>query len=149
MTPPPVEPDPEKPEVALAILHCAGQFLLQLRDDLPTILYPGHWALFGGHLELGEPPDVGIRRELAEEIGHVPQQLFRVDCHEDTDVIRHIYYGELEVALEQLQLGEGQDMALASITDIRRGEHYSARTGKYHPLGAPHQRILLNYLENP
>jgi len=43
-------------QVAIAILHRQGQFLLQLRDNIPGIVYPGHWGLFGGHLELGETP---------------------------------------------------------------------------------------------
>jgi 8-oxo-dGTP diphosphatase len=40
------------PEVALAILYREGEFLLQLRDDIPTILYPGYWTLFGGCIPL-------------------------------------------------------------------------------------------------
>jgi hypothetical protein len=38
-------------EVAIAIIARKGKFLIQLRDDIPTIVYPGYWALFGGHLE--------------------------------------------------------------------------------------------------
>lgn len=34
----------EMPKVALAILHQDGKFLMQLRDDNPDILYPGHWG---------------------------------------------------------------------------------------------------------
>ena len=41
-----------KREVALAVLERDEAWLLQLRDDLETILYPGHWGLFGGHLDL-------------------------------------------------------------------------------------------------
>jgi len=50
--------------VALAILEQDGRFLMQLRDDIPTILYPGVWGLFGGHLEAGESPEIGLKREL-------------------------------------------------------------------------------------
>jgi 8-oxo-dGTP diphosphatase len=42
-------------EVTLAILQQADQFLLQLRDDIPEIRYPGCWGLFCGHLEAGKP----------------------------------------------------------------------------------------------
>ena len=48
--------------VAIAILHRNGQFLLQLRDNIPGIIYPGHWGLFGGHLEPGETPAVAVER---------------------------------------------------------------------------------------
>ena len=45
-----------KREVALAVLERNGAWLLQLRDDLESILYPGHWGLFGGHLDADEKP---------------------------------------------------------------------------------------------
>ncbi|MGB0278771.1 MAG: NUDIX domain-containing protein, partial [Prochlorococcaceae cyanobacterium] len=43
-------------EVAIAMIECDGRWLLQLRDDTEGILYPGQWALFGGHLDPGETP---------------------------------------------------------------------------------------------
>ena len=42
-----------KPAVALAMLEREGRWLLQLRDDIDSIIYPGHWGLFGGHLDPG------------------------------------------------------------------------------------------------
>ena len=30
-------------EVALALLQRQGQWLMQLRDDIPGIIAPGHW----------------------------------------------------------------------------------------------------------
>jgi 8-oxo-dGTP pyrophosphatase MutT (NUDIX family) len=57
-------------EVAAAVLVAwDGRYLLQLRDDKPTIHMPGHWALFGGSLEPGETPAGGLLRELEEELG--------------------------------------------------------------------------------
>jgi 8-oxo-dGTP pyrophosphatase MutT (NUDIX family) len=54
--------------VALAILTVGDGYALQLRDDVPTIASPGRWALFGGSLHEGEPPELGIRREIREEL---------------------------------------------------------------------------------
>lgn len=48
-----------------------GKFLLQLRDNIPTIRFPGVWDLFGGGVEEGETPLEGALRELKEEIGIV------------------------------------------------------------------------------
>ena len=58
--------------VALAMLHRDGRWLLQLRDDIDSIIYPGHWGLFGGHVEPGESPADAVQRELEEEISWVP-----------------------------------------------------------------------------
>jgi 8-oxo-dGTP pyrophosphatase MutT (NUDIX family) len=69
--------------VAIAILHQQNKFLLQLRDDIPGIIYPGHWGLFGGHIEPGETPDVAVKRELLEEIGYSPPILSKFDCYSD------------------------------------------------------------------
>ena len=57
-----------KREVALAVLERDGAWLLQLRDDKESILYPGHWGLFGGHLDSEETPSEAVHRELLEEI---------------------------------------------------------------------------------
>lgn len=138
---------PSRPEVAIAILHHQGQFLMQLRDDLPTILYPGHWALFGGHLEPGESLDAAMGRELQEEIGYVPPRLTPFRRYEDAQVIRHVYQGQLTVDLSNLVLLEGMDMALVTPEDIQRGDRYSTRICQTRPLGQPHRRILLDFIE--
>ena len=49
-----------------------GQYLMQLRDNIPTITSPGYWSLFGGALENEETPINGIRRELDEELSFSP-----------------------------------------------------------------------------
>ncbi|MGZ8454255.1 MAG: NUDIX domain-containing protein, partial [Candidatus Binatia bacterium] len=46
-----------------------GKLLIYLRDDNPTIPFPNHWDLFGGHVEVGETPERALCRELQEEIG--------------------------------------------------------------------------------
>lgn len=133
-------------KVAIAILHQNGTFLLQLRDDIPGILYPGHWALFGGHIEPGEHPDAAIRRELLEEISHAPATLTPFDRYEDAHVVRFVYQAELDVDLSQLVLNEGWDMALATAAEIGRGDRYSPQANQVRPLGKPHQRILLDFI---
>jgi len=133
--------------VAIAILYQGDRFLLQLRDDIPSILYPGYWAMFGGHLEPGEHPDDGIRRELLEEIGYAPPHLQLFEYYADEKIIRHVYQGELSVGLDQLVLNEGWDMDLVTVAEIRRGDRYSQRADQVRPLGSPHQRILLDFIE--
>lgn len=134
-------------EVAIAILHQNQRFLLQLRDDLPHIFYPGHWALFGGHIEAGESSDVAIQRELLEEINHTPSGLNLFGLYEDDRVIRHVYHAALEVELDALVLGEGIDMDWLTPADILRGDRYSQQIKQTRPLGSPHRQILLEFIE--
>lgn len=55
--------------VALIIIGSDQRYLMQLRDQKRGIFYPGHWGLFGGAAEPGEPAERTLRRELHEELG--------------------------------------------------------------------------------
>ena len=50
-----------------------GSFLMQLRDDIPSIVFPEHWGLFGGTIESGESVCEAASRELEEEIALRPR----------------------------------------------------------------------------
>ena len=54
--------------VAGILIDEHGRYLLQLRDDLPHIWYPGHWGAFGGSVDPGEDEMQALRRELYEEL---------------------------------------------------------------------------------
>ncbi|HEY9879750.1 MAG TPA: NUDIX domain-containing protein [Leptolyngbyaceae cyanobacterium] len=137
----------QKPEVAIAILYQNDQFLLQLRDNIPGIFFPGYWAFFGGHLELGEDPFTAVYRELEEEIGYKAPQLELFERYEAEQVVRNVFHGPLVVPIETLQLNEGWDLGLWTVEDIHRGTRYSQNAGEERPLGPPHQKILLSFLE--
>ncbi len=132
--------------VAIAILYRQDQFLLQLRDNISGILYPGHWGLFGGHIEPGETPAVAVERELLEEIGYVPPMLSEFGCYSDSRVVRHVYHAPLAVELNQLVLNEGWDMGLLTPDQIRQGRSYSAKAAQVMPLVPPTQQILLDFI---
>lgn len=135
-------------DVAMAILHRDGCFLMQLRDDFEHIVHPGCWAFFGGHIEIGEAILPGLRRELKEEIGYSPQTLSLFQQNEDEYKRRHYYHGSLTLPLTDLQLNEGQDFALCSPAEIEKGEKYSQRLGEVRSLGKPHQKMLLAFIES-
>jgi 8-oxo-dGTP diphosphatase len=134
-------------EVALAILPCDGKFLMQLRDNIPTILYPGLWGLFGGHMEPGETPEIAVEREVLEEIGYQITNPQKFGCYNDDRVIRHIFYAPLTVNLDQLVLTEGWDLGLITPAQIEAGFAYSAIAGEERPLGAIHQQIMIDFVE--
>lgn len=52
------------------------RYLLQLRDTLPGVTFPGYWGLFGGGIDGEESPEEALRRELWEEL-RFPLQAYR------------------------------------------------------------------------
>jgi 8-oxo-dGTP diphosphatase len=132
-------------QVAIAILYQNNQFLMQLRDDIPNIVYPRHWGLFGGHLEPGETPDAAVKRELLEEISYTPPNLLEFGCYPDEKAIRHVYYAPLTVDLNQLVLLEGWDMDFLTIDNIKQGSYYSKKAKGVHPLVPTAKKILLDF----
>ncbi len=134
-------------EVAISILPRDGKFLMQLRDDIPTILYPGLWGLFGGHMEAGETPEVAVCREIIEEIGYELRDPQKFGCYSDDRVIRHIFYAELTVDIDKLVLAEGWDFGLLTSAQIEAGFAYSAIARQERPLGVIHQQIMLDFMK--
>lgn len=121
--------------VAGVILHRDGRILLQHRDNDPAIIFPGAWAIFGGHVEPGEDPADAAIREIAEELGlhlHPPLPLF----HHGTEGARErfIFLAPLTRAPADLTLNEGQGMALLGAREI---ESY--------PVVPAHREILRGY----
>ena len=114
-------------EVAIAMIECDGRWLLQLRDDIEGILYPGQWALFGGHLDPGETPEVALRRELEEEINWAGSDLAPWFELRDEQRIRHFFRGPLAVPFRSLTLLEGQDMVLAELDELLTGSIWSPK----------------------
>ncbi|MEH2294073.1 NUDIX hydrolase [Nostoc sp.] len=133
--------------VAIAILYQKNKFLMQLRDNIPGILYPGYWALFGGHIEPGETPEVAVKREILEEIGYILPPFVEFGYYPGERVVRHVFHAPLLMELNQLVLNEGWDMGLLTPEDIRQGNCYSQKAGEVRPLGSVHQRIMLDFIE--
>jgi 8-oxo-dGTP diphosphatase len=137
----------DRTEVALAILTQDDKFLMQLRDDIPTIIYPGVWGLFGGHMEMGETPEIAIEREILEEINYQPSEFAKFACYSDSQVVRHIFYAPLTVELDRLNLQEGWDLGLLTPAQILAGTAYSNIAGMERKLGEIHQKILADFIE--
>jgi 8-oxo-dGTP diphosphatase len=132
-------------QVAIAILYQENKLLLQLRDNIPTILYPGYWCLFGGHLDPDETPEQAVVREIKEEINYDLPQVQKFGISEDERVVRHVFHAPLSVNLAELTLAEGWDWGLATLEEIRSGQRYSEQAGEIRPIGPPHQRLLLDF----
>jgi len=132
--------------VALAVLERQGRWLIQLRDDRATIVAPGRWGLFGGHMEPGENPEESLRRELLEEIGLSSGPVTPWFRSAAGGRVRHVFRVQLHVEPEQLQLREGQDMTLASLEELGSGRVWSPRLGQLRPLAPSLQEALARQL---
>ena len=132
--------------VALAMLQRDGQWLLQLRDDVDTIIYPGHWGLFGGHLDPGETATEAVMRELQEEISWTPGTPLELwFTHNNGTRIAHVFRGDLTDPIERLHLQEGQDLKLTSMEELSSGHVWSDRCGETRPI-APGLQVVIDRL---
>ena len=126
--------------VALAMLHRDGRWLLQLRDDIDSIIYPGHWGLFGGHVEPGESPADAVQRELEEEISWAPSAPLQPWFSDDSGTrTAHVFRGALTVPLEQLCLKEGRTSNSPALRNsaARRSGVITARSCVRSPQACP------------
>jgi len=82
--------------------------LLVLRDNIPTIPYPGVWDIPGGHIEDNETAEECIVREMLEEIEVTVEgcTLFRV--YEFSDRTEHVFMKQADFDLQNIVLHEGQ-----------------------------------------
>ena len=124
------------------MIECDGRWLLQLRDDIEGILYPGQWALFGGHLDPGETPEVALRRELEEEINWAGSDLAPWFELRDEQRIRHFFRGPLAVPFGSLTLLEGQDMVLAELDELLTGSIWSPKSQEKRSLAPSLKRAI-------
>ena len=102
-------------EVAAALLiGTCGRLLLQQRDDVPGILYPGMIGLFGGHREGDESFLDCVQREVEEEISFkVPREAFEElvtmrAAYPDGSCVQGTYYVvRSEIPTDRLVVTEG------------------------------------------
>jgi 8-oxo-dGTP pyrophosphatase MutT (NUDIX family) len=115
--------------VAAVIVLDDARYLLQHRDDVPGIWYPGYWGCFGGAVDQGEEPLETLRRELFEELElRVSDAVFLTRFDFDFSGIglgqcyRIFYVVRLkEAEHNNLVLHEGQAMAAFPIERILNG----------------------------
>ncbi|RIJ49668.1 NUDIX domain-containing protein [Clavibacter lycopersici] len=97
----------------VVLVDAAGRILLQLRDAIPTIPFPGMWAIPGGMLEPGETPLACIVREVEEELGvRIPAAgVTHLMSRTRSYGVEHTFTARLDVPAEDIRLTEGQRVA--------------------------------------
>ena len=122
----------------LAIL-VGNQIVTILRDDIPTIPWPGHWDLPGGASEPGETPVECALRETFEELGLRMKQDMLIHAERGSRKGQHIWFFAAEwpdFRPEQVVFGdEGQEWRLAPIewflVEALAVPHQKAALGRY------------------
>jgi 8-oxo-dGTP pyrophosphatase MutT (NUDIX family) len=112
--------------VAAIIVADDGRYLLQLRDDIPRIFYPGHWGCFGGAVDPAEDALTALKRELREEIEFAPTQCTKIfSLNFDLSGLtgrsnyRHYYVtSATKREVDRLALHEGAAMRLFTPAEI-------------------------------
>jgi 8-oxo-dGTP diphosphatase len=120
------------------ILDDQGRFLLQQRDDIAGIFYPGKIGLFGGHREGNETFLDCAVRELHEELGYYisPERFEFLASYEGPDLA--IQGGNLcvnffvvrDVRADRLFVSEGKPL-LVSPSELGILEERLTPTTKY------------------
>jgi 8-oxo-dGTP pyrophosphatase MutT (NUDIX family) len=117
---------PQHREVAAALLiDQRGRLLLQQRDNVPGILFPGKIGLFGGHREGEETFLECVVREVHEEISlFIPPERFQhlasyrgADPYTAGATLWRELYLTTDVPLEPLTITEGS-LLIAAIEDV-------------------------------
>ena len=109
--------------VTAILQNLKGQVLLHQRDEKPGLAFPGYWSTLGGKIKTAESPEEAIHRELLEEIGvDVPVRLWKVyerNAADDLIIIQCVYMGQIDYALSELVLNEGQDLNYFGPDDLK------------------------------
>lgn len=100
----------------------SGNILMYLRDNKPTIPFPDHWDLFGGHIEEGESPEEALKREIKEELGIELNNYkffkeYKCLTGDITPNIKYIYFAKLLEPISKVTR-EGQKMQFFSTSEI-------------------------------
>lgn len=109
--------DAPRAHVAVGLIVAEdGRLLLQHRDAREGLPAAGKWGFFGGHVLPGEEPAAAFLREMREELGWRPRH-FEPVLVRDVDGdgwhnTSHVFGAHLDVAFDDLALGEGQDVRL-------------------------------------
>ena len=99
------------------VIDTLGRLLLQQRDDIPGIAFPGKIGLFGGDLEDDETFLQCVVREVNEEIGcHIPPERFQYLCGQRTTA-KGEYFVVRGVPVEAVTVTEGS-LVIAEIKDL-------------------------------
>ena len=109
---------------AHAILFLHDKYILQLRDNKPTIAAPSQWSLFGGMKKTSETPLEAISREIYEELSIQPAEFHYLWFTDylatfESEVIRTWFFcSDVGSVWAEHKLLEGQSVGIFHFKDV-------------------------------
>ena len=107
----------------IILINNQNKTLLLLRDDRIEIPYANMWDIPGGKVEIGETPELAIRREMNEELGIKDLgeiNLFKIISSEK--ITDYIFWKRLNINTNELVLNEGQKIEYFDLDTIKKTE---------------------------
>ena len=134
-------------EISQSFITMDGQFLMQLRDFKPSIVFPGCWGFFAGHMETGESAEETILRELQEELCWQPSSLIYLGSLEVEGNRRiHVHQCQLDGDLESLSLQEGQEIGTFTLEEIIKGSLFSNKWKQFYSITPTSEKIFRHFI---
>ena len=129
-------------KVSKAIIYHRNDYLLQLRDHTPGIVYAGYWSFFGGAIEPGETPWQALQRELAEELEWQPDKgAYLYDwVNPDHPCRIHFFTVPFTGQRSALVLHEGQDLGWFSLDYVTHHSQMASHVMQH--LKCAHDRLF-------
>jgi 8-oxo-dGTP pyrophosphatase MutT (NUDIX family) len=121
-----------------------GCVLLQLRDDSPEIMFPGHWGITGGAALEGETPEQTAVREVMEETGLCIECVDTFKVYSKSGPRRgsryetHYFYASTDRSVETMTVGEGRELRFFAPEEIEGI-----------PIAYGHKEVLADFLASP
>lgn len=93
---------------SMLFVNDKNEVMIFLRDDIPSICYPGCWDIIGGQAEGNETAAEAIIREVKEEVELeiVKPKLFRVSDFDDRT--EYTFWMKTNLGIKDINLQEGQ-----------------------------------------
>lgn len=139
---PPIKKSFVSSDASVAIITHQGKYLLQCRDSIDGIFYPGYWSLFGGAAEKDESPSQTVHREVREELNTLINPVYFSELKfnknfwsENLELVTRTYFAcDLSSSdVKNLVLNEGYDYAFVEYSQMDR------------LLICPYDRFMIDY----
>jgi 8-oxo-dGTP pyrophosphatase MutT (NUDIX family) len=127
-----------------------GRVLMQLRDDDPKIMFPGHWGLTGGAAHAGETPEQTARREVEEETGIALERFepFRAYYFNEQGTAKktssraeyevYVYHAACSSPVEEMTCGEGRGLRFFGRDEVQELD-----------IAYNHRQVLDDFFDSP